>query len=86
MIDINSNLNFRQTDKLIHEQAQHTTELINSKDKTIESMNSEINLLKVSLNEVMEKDKKIQELKNELTLLNFQFHLRQVVLLYKLKN
>ena len=33
-------------------------------------MNSEINKLKVSLNEVMEKDKKIQELKNELTLLN----------------
>jgi len=67
---INSNLNFRQTDKINHEQAQHTTELINSKDKTIDSMNSEINKLKVSLNEVMEKDKKIQELKNELTLLN----------------
>ena len=46
--------------------------MINSKDKTIESMNSEINKLKV-LNEVMEKDKKIQELKNELTLLNQKF-------------
>ena len=70
---INSSLNFRQNDKINHEQAQHTTELINSKDKTIESMNSEINKLKVSLNEVMEKDKKIQELKNELTLLNQKY-------------
>ena len=49
---------------------QKTNELISSKDKTIESMNSEINKLKMSLNDIFEKDKEIQELKNQLYLVN----------------
>lgn len=67
---INSSIQFRQNDKVNQDHIQKTNELISSKDQTIESMNSEINKLKTSLNEVMEKDKKIQELKNEITLLN----------------
>ena len=67
---MNSNLMHRQTGKINNDISMKTNELIQSKDKTIDSMNSEINKLKISLNEVMEKDKKIQELKNELTLMN----------------
>jgi len=44
--------------------------LFNEKDKTIDSMNTEINQLKNNLQEVIKKDKEIQELKNKLTLLN----------------
>ena len=40
-------------------------ELFDTKDKTIDSMNSEINKLKNSLQEVIKKDKEIQELKNQ---------------------
>ena len=67
---MNTNLMHRQTEKINNDIATKTNEMIQSKDKTIDSMNSEINKLKVSLNEVIEKDKKIQELKNELVLMN----------------
>ena len=67
---MNSNLMHRQTGKINNDISIKTNEMIQSKDKTINSMNSEINKLKVTFNEVMEKDKKIQELKNESTLMN----------------
>ena len=44
--------------------------IFDRKDKTIDSMTSEINKLKDNLQEVIQKDKEIQELKNNITLLN----------------
>jgi hypothetical protein len=41
-----------------------------NKEQNIESMNNEINKLKSTLNDVIEKDKEIQELKNKIYILN----------------
>ena len=44
--------------------------IFDQKEKTIQSLNEEVNKLKNSLNEVIIKDKEIQELKNKNVLLN----------------
>ena len=60
----------RNVEKIDTDLAMQQKDTSDRKDKTIDSMNSEINKLKNSLQEVIIKDKEIQELKNKITLLN----------------
>ena len=67
---LNNNHFEKQTERFNTDMTFRTKEIIDSKDKSIESMNSEINRLKNSLSDVILKDKEIQELKNKIYLLN----------------
>ena len=66
----NNNFLTKQTERFNTDMTFRTKEIIDSKDKSIESMNTEIHKLKNSLSEVILKDKEIQELKNKIYLLN----------------
>ena len=67
---INESQYKRSIERIDTDEDMREKELFDTKDKTIDSMNSEINKLKNSLQEVIKKDKEIQELKNKATLLN----------------
>ena len=67
---LNNNHLTKQTERFNTDMTFRTKEIIDSKDKSIESMNTEIHKLKNSLSEVILKDKEIQELKNKIYLLN----------------
>ena len=60
----------KQTERFNTDITFRTKEIIDPKDKSIESMNTEINKLKNSLSDVILKDKEIQELKNKIYILN----------------
>ena len=60
----------RNVERIDTDLAMQQKDIFDRKDKTIDSMNSEINKLKNNLQEVIQKDKEIQELKNNITLLN----------------
>ena len=66
---LNNNHFEKQTERFNTDMTFRTKEIIDSKDKSIESMNSEINRLKNSLSDVILKDKEIK-LKNKIYLLN----------------
>ena len=67
---INDSQYKRSVERIDTDESMRAKELFDTKDKTIDSMNSEINKLKNSLQEVIKKDKEIQELKNNATILN----------------
>ena len=60
----------RNVERIDTDLAIQQKNILDSKGKTIDSMNSEINKLKDNLQEVIKKDKEIQELKNKVFLLN----------------
>ena len=60
----------RNVEKIDNDLDMRQKDIVDRKDKTIDSMNSEINKLKNSLQEVIIKDKEIQELKNKIVILN----------------
>ena len=60
----------RNVEKIDNDLDMKQKDIVDRKDKTIDSMNSEINKLKNSLQEVIIKDKEIQELKNKIVILN----------------
>ena len=67
---LNNNHFMKQTERFNTDMTFRTKEIVDSKDKSIESMNTEINKLKNSLSDVILKDKEIQELKNKIYILN----------------
>ena len=66
----NNNHFMKQTERFNTDITFRTKEIVDPKDKSIESMNTEINKLKNSLSDVILKDKEIQELKNKIYILN----------------
>ena len=67
---LNNNHLMKQTERFNTDMIFRKKEIIDTKDKSIETMNSEINKLKNSFSDVISKDKEIQELKNKIYLLN----------------